>query len=205
MKDVIVFTRGSAKRAEIFNNLKRYEDEEFLTPPQNYILLRPFCPTRRVQRISSLKTIDANYETVLQFLNGISTSKNENREVKAKASGYLKFLKFETVLFLELVIVIFEKIQILNTTLQTSGLNFSTVTEKRDLIKAALNSDRDNGFSALWNPVLEKTKTLEIEVPSLNNVRKQESIQANMKNGIGSPHYHRTTEDKCGTLYNEII
>ncbi|KYN28514.1 Zinc finger MYM-type protein 1 [Trachymyrmex cornetzi] len=132
-KDVISFIRDFPKRIAIFKDLQATCDE-------NLPALSSFCPTSwganftyPCMRVKSLKTIAANYEQILFFLDEISTNKTD---AGSKANGFSQYLQsFEFYFCLLISIQALEKIEILNAQLQKSDLNLCELHEK---VKAIL-------------------------------------------------------------------
>jgi len=119
LRSMISFVKDSPKRQAIFNSLQA---EQSIIGSSNNVSLRPFCPTRWYVRIVSLKLIDSNYNLLRKFLDELTT---ENNEIGAKASGFSNLLyKFDFYLVLQIMIFIFERIEVLNSELQKKFFAF---------------------------------------------------------------------------------
>lgn len=174
----------------------------------SYGNLRSFRSTRWTQRVSSLKLINSNYHVLLTFLYTLATSKNEDADMKAEATGFLKrLLKFDTMFLLEGIISIFEKIEILNTALQSANLYFSAINVKCKVIKTSLQSNRQNRFPILRKNALEKCEKLGIQKSeaTVGSKSKFSSIFNDDFEFGGSEACSMSKEEECQRIYFEII
>ena len=82
MREIISFVKKSPKRVNTFNLVQ----SEFEPTDFNPKTLRPFCLTRWCMRISSLKTINNNYEILISFFENVSC--NEKNVIGEKANVF---------------------------------------------------------------------------------------------------------------------
>lgn len=162
LRELVTFVCGSAKRVNIFNNIKQqldYDDEE--TDPEGTII--PFCPTRWCVRVKSLKSIKANYI-------GRATD-----DAGIKARGFSTYVnKFESLLLLQISIVALEQVEALNETLQAKNINFKSVIRRVEILKSSLNGIRiDQKFDSIWESILIDAKKSDIEYLQPQPLRKR--------------------------------
>ncbi|CAG9814688.1 unnamed protein product [Phaedon cochleariae] len=202
MRELIILVTKSPKRLAWFERLQRdaviTENEH---PKENLKKLKPFRPTRWCVRIKSLKTIIENYEVLLQFLQELSLdSKNE---IGASASGHLKkFYEFESCFLLRTLIMILEKIEILNAALQNSKLNFHDAQANIDVMLSHLKNIRnDSEYDQLWREVEADARKLNLDEAKLTRQRK-----APRKYDSGSePHQFDNTQIYYRKIHFEIL
>lgn len=169
LRSLISFVKDTPKRQAIFNLLQA---EQSITGSSNNVSLRPFCPTRWCVRIISLKTIDSNYNLLRTFLNELTKEKNE---IGAKASGFSKLLyKFDFYFLLQIMIFIFERIEVLNSELQKKSLHFQDARLKIQAIIISIEEIRKSRFDQLWEDIINKSEELglgEVKLPKQSKLQ----------------------------------
>lgn len=108
IREVIVFIRGSAKRINIFKNIKLQlnEDDEKKVDGG---ALKSFRATRWCIRVKSLKSVRDNYKDILEFCDLIG---KETGDHAVKGRGFSAYLhKFESLVLLNLSIACVEKVE----------------------------------------------------------------------------------------------
>lgn len=192
LKSLIVFVRNSPKRQSIFNDLQ----VENNLPSKS---LRPFCPTRWCMRIVSLKTVSINYETIIEFLKTLS---NEKSKVGAIAKGFLKKItKFDFLFLTNLMISIFDRVELLNAELQRVTLSFQEAQNKIKNVRASIQEQRNIGFDTVWYESKIKSNELGLKEKNETRIRKP-----NKRFIEGSEsHIFSDIQDEYGALFYEII
>lgn len=192
LKSLIVFVRNSPKRQSIFNDLQ----VENNLPSKS---LRPFCPTRWCMRIVSLKTVSINYETIIEFLKTLS---NEKSEVGAIAKGFLKKItKFDFLFLTNLMISIFDRVELLNAELQRVTLSFQEAQNKIKNVRASIQEQRNIGFDTVWYESKIKSNELGLKEKNETRIRKP-----NKRFIEGSEsHIFSDIQDEYRALFYEII
>ena len=103
-----------------------------------------FWPTYWCLRIVSLKTVLTYYIVLIEFLNDILKEKNENG---AKASGFFKqIMKLNFLFLLNIIIRIFDKIEILYRELQKVSLCFQETQYKINNVMKSIQEQQNCGF-----------------------------------------------------------
>lgn len=192
LKSLIVFVRNSPKRQSIFNDLQ----VENNLPSKS---LRPFCPTRWCMRIVSLKTVSINYETIIEFLKTLS---NEKSKVGAIAKGFLKKItKFDFLFLTNLMISIFDRVELLNAELQRVTLSFQEAQNKIKNVRASIQEQRNIGFDTVWYESKIKSNELGLKEKNETRIRKP-----NKRFIEGSEsHIFSDIQDEYRALFYEII
>lgn len=165
IRELITFIRASAKRLNIFNDLKSQSNddgEEKVTGGN----LKKFCNTRWCVRVKSLKSVRDNYKEILEFCNYVG---EEAGDAGTKARGFsTQLYKFETLVLLELTIASLEKVEALNETIQATTVNFKTVLKRVELLKSSLNSIRTvEKFDEIWEKVESVSEVDDLAAPEL--------------------------------------
>jgi hypothetical protein len=196
LRSMISFVKDSPKRQAIFNSLQA---EQSIIGSSNNVSLRPFCPTRWCVRIVSLKSIDSNYNLLRKFLDELTTEKNE---IGAKASGFSKLLyKFDFYFVLQIMIFIFERIEVLNSELQKKSLHFQDARLKIEAIIISIEEKRKSGFDQLLEDIIYKSEELglgEVKLP------KQRKTPKRLIEG-GQEHYFSSAKDQYKALFFECM
>lgn len=126
-------------------------------------------------RVKSLKTLrlKENYLAALEFFYQTSLDKEIDASASTKAKGFLHYMQsFEFFFLLNIIIAIFERIEILNKELQGHELCINESHEKVELVTSSLNQMRKTKFDSLWDNInVEKTE-FEIEEPEIKRPRK---------------------------------
>lgn len=196
IKSIIVFVRSSPKRQAIFNTLQAEQEQDII----NCKTLRPFCPTRWCMRIKSLKTLYDNYAVLIEFLHNISKEKNENG---AKASGYSKqLLSFDFLFYTKVMIIIFERVEILNAELQRISLSFQEAQLKIENIMISIQQLRDTGFDDLWEQVLVKSSELKLKKPNEQRIK---NIPKKLLQGNSEGHTFSSVREKYKITFYELL
>ena len=123
-------------------------------------------------RVKSLKTLrlKENYLVALEFFYQASSDKeiDASASTKAKALHYMQ--SFEFFFLLNIIIAIFERIEILNKEIQGHELCINESYEK--VVTSSLNQIRKTKFDSLWDNInVEKTE-FGIEEPEIKKPRK---------------------------------
>lgn len=162
IKEIITFIRDSPKRLSHFKLFQGSDKSP---------ALRPFCPTRWCMRVESLKSFLKNYENISEFL---EQPKSQPSDGGSKASGFLnKISDFGFYFLLKSIILIFERIETLNTILQGQALDFNKATKQVETVKTSLLSIRNEGrYDELWNNVTTESEQLDLNEPILPKRRK---------------------------------
>uniref|UniRef100_H3AME4 Uncharacterized protein n=1 Tax=Latimeria chalumnae TaxID=7897 RepID=H3AME4_LATCH len=112
--DLITLVKASPKCLVWFEKFQQEEDK---------VHLHEFCPTRWTLRASSLQSVASNYSELNEFLNDLSSQ--DRSDAGAKPSGYMFHLqKFETYFTLQLLLLVFSRVESVATALQRSNLQF---------------------------------------------------------------------------------
>ncbi|CAI6357797.1 unnamed protein product [Macrosiphum euphorbiae] len=189
---MIIFVRNSPKRQSIFNVL---QIENNL--PSKF--LRPFCPTRWCMRIVSLKTVYLNYAILIEFLKTLS---NENSEVGATTKGFLnQITKFEFLFLTNIMISIFDRVELLNAELQRVTLSFQEAQNKIKNVRASIQEQRNSGFDILWNDSKLKSNELCLEEKDKTRIRK---LPKRFTEG-SEPHIFSDFREEYKASFYEII
>lgn len=168
VKEMINFVRDSPKRLGRFKDLQA--DNDSSSSPN----LSPFCPTRWTVRVKSLKTFRDNYASLMDFFNDIADDPTSLPAHTSTACGFLRKLElFSFYFYLNILINIFEETEIVNTNLQAKNLH---INESNDLIStlcaSLIVSRNEDTFNGIWSTIIQKSKKLELEEPSIPRIRK---------------------------------
>lgn len=192
IKELINFIRDSPQR------LAKFKDLQTDSSPA----LARFCPTRWTVRVKSLKTVRSNYMALIDFFIEIINDPNMTASVTATARGLLdKVESFSFYFYLEVLITIFDRIEVLNTQLQLKDLHINESNALVDSLKNGLKASRnDERFNEVWAGIIEKSKELELEEPNIPRLRKA----PRRYDGQASPHEFQIP-DYYRKQYYEII
>lgn len=175
MKHLVTFCRASAKRNNIFKSIVFDEEEDEVENFEGKIddkfgSSKPFCPTRWIVRVKSLKSIRDNYKNFLKLCEIVGS---ETTETAIKARGFTSYLqKFECLILLEICIATLETIEELNTTIQATTITFKSIISRVDILKSSMNALRSNEkFHHIWTPAINLAKSLGLEDPVLPRQR----------------------------------
>lgn len=162
--------------------------------------LRPFCPTRWCLRATSLRSAASNYSMLVTFLEEIDSTNSS--DTGAKAHGFVtQLLKCETFFILYLVLLILERVDSVNTSLQETSLHFQEAQRMIFSLNETIQQLRNNGFEDLWKEASAKAEQLNLEEPCLPNVTK-----ASRRTDEGrSVHIFATPMDVHGKLLDEVF
>ncbi|XP_011858192.1 PREDICTED: zinc finger MYM-type protein 1-like [Vollenhovia emeryi] len=142
VKDMINFVRDSPKRFSKFQNLQAAEKEE---NEKDVPALVAYCPTRWVVRIKSLKTVLANYKMLMSFFQELIKDREVDSTIVAKASRFLERMEsFKFLFLLNMMVEIFDRIEILNRDLQNSELCVVDSCRKIEDVTYSLDASRDS-------------------------------------------------------------
>ena len=142
-------------------------------------------------RVKSLKTVSANYAQLIKFLeDGIE---KKLFDCPATANGFLKSMNsFEFLYLLQTCILIFERIEILNSELQKSDLNINESHEKVKRLLQSFKGLRQSGYDDLWKSIEDVKTKINVENAKLPRVSK-------------SPKRFETPKDYYRKIYYEMI
>uniref|UniRef100_H3ASM6 HAT C-terminal dimerisation domain-containing protein n=1 Tax=Latimeria chalumnae TaxID=7897 RepID=H3ASM6_LATCH len=164
--------------------------------------LHPFCPTRWCLHVTSLRSVDSNYATLLKFLDEIGNS--DVTDTGAKAHRFLTQLqKFNTFFTLQLLVSIFQLGEAVNTGLQKSTLHFQDAQKMLLSLKENIQLLEENGFDNMWKETCAMPENLEIEEPHLPQVKKPPQ---HLDEG-SSPHRFATPMEvftKCTKVLDQV-
>lgn len=200
IREVIVFIRGSAKRINIFKNIKlqlNEDDEEKVDAGA----LKSFCVTRWFVRVKSLKSVRDNYKDILEFCDLIGRETGDNA---VKARGFSAYLhKFESLALLNFSIACLEKVEALNEIFQATNVNFKTVIKRVDLLKCSLNAIRTSEkFDVIWRNVEEKSPEFDLSSPQLPRRRK---VPKRLDDNSSTAHFPSSQKEKYRRIYFSTI
>ncbi|XP_044572317.1 uncharacterized protein LOC123257415 [Drosophila ananassae] len=109
----------------------------------------------------------------MQFFHDRSVDKEVNSAVSAKASGFYDYMEtFECVFHLNMMIEIFDRVEILNKDLQNSNLCVIESYDKIQPVSDVLNASRDAKFNEIWSKSIEAAAGLELSEPQIPRRRK---------------------------------
>lgn len=202
-RELVTFVRGSAKRVNIFNNIKlQLDDDDEEVQPDPEVTLKPFCPTRWCVRVKSLKSIKANYKHIIEFCDDAGRA-TDDAGIKARGlSTYLN--KFESLLLLQISIVSLEQVEELNETLQATNINFKSVMKRVEILKSSLNGIRtDQKFDLIWESILIDAKKYDIEYPEPQPIRKRKLPKRFDNNSTA--YFPTSPKEKYRRIYYQVI
>ena len=138
----VLYGRSSKYRA-VFREVATSGEGSFTT-------LKPLCPTRWLCRSSALQSVIDQYEAVIESLS--DTSQSSNGEIAAKANGLLdKFQQGQTLLLLNMALIIFSILEHLNRSLQSKSITVSGMIKAIGVVKTELASMRtEETFSNMF-------------------------------------------------------
>ncbi|XP_018363748.1 PREDICTED: uncharacterized protein LOC108761630 [Trachymyrmex cornetzi] len=169
-RDLITYIRDSPKRVEAFKQIQQELQSSDVEKEKTLPSLSSFYPTKWCMRVKSLKTIFANYEAIVMFLDECKTEKTCD---SGKAEGLLKFLEeFEFYFLLALSIKILERVEILNCELRKKDLSINESHDIVKIMKDGISTMRDSGFDSLWEVAVKKAKKLDLNDPKLPRHRR---------------------------------
>lgn len=200
IREVITFIRASAKRMNVFNNIKSQLNEDDDAKAESG-LLKSFCPTRWCGRVKSLKSVRDNYKDILEFCDLIG---QETGDHAVKARGFSVYLsKFESLVFLYLTIASLEKVEALNETIQATKVNFKTVLKRVGLLKSTLNAIRSSEkFDEIWQSVECISKEFDLTPPTLLRRR---FVPKRLDNSSSTAHFPSTPKEIYRKIYFSVI
>ena len=171
-QNLINFVKDSPKRLAFFKDM---QNQYVTLDNPNPITLLKYCPTRWCLRIKSLRTIIANYQPLMDFFEGIVTDRCSDASATASASGFLQKMEcFDFYFSLKVIIIIFEKIELLNQQLQGSQLSVNLSHQQVEHVILSLVEQRnaDDSFSKLWKNIIKEASDLKLSTPALPRIRK---------------------------------
>ena len=106
-------------------------------------------------------------------MDDLSTDREVDSKVSAKASGFIIQLEsFEFYFLLTVLIAIFDRIEILNAELQKSDISFNECNRKIQSVMESLAEVRESKFETVWLEAVSSAKDLGLEEPKLPRKRK---------------------------------
>lgn len=97
---------------------------------------------------------------------------NKDYQVAAKVQGFITNLEcFSYAFFLNTVISIFERIEILNTSLQSQDLSVCEAHEKVDLVFDYLSTVKEEKFEEVWELIMKDKDRFDLEEPKIPRSR----------------------------------
>lgn len=154
-------------------------------------------------RISSLKTVRANYAPLMQFLYDRSVDNEVDSSVSAKASGFYNYMEsFDCIFYLTMMIELFDRIEILNKELQKSDLCVIESYEKIEAVTDTLNASRDSKFEIIWEKSVETVKNFDLEEPK---IPRQRNIPKRFETSTNENHKFKTPQEYYRKLYFEVF
>ncbi|XP_053968442.1 uncharacterized protein LOC128869864 [Anastrepha ludens] len=155
-----------------------------------------------VVRIKSLKTVRDNYAQLMQFFHDRSVDKEINSAMSAKASGFYDYMEsFDCTFYLNMLIEMFDRIEILNKDLQKMNLSVIESYEKVGAVTDVLNASRDSKFEEIWQKSVQAAEDLEIDEPRIPRQRK---IPKRLDTGTTTNVQFKTAKDFFRKSYIEI-
>lgn len=121
-----------------------------------------------------------------------------------KARGFTSYLqKFESLILLEICIVILGPIEELNATIQATTITFKSVIRRVDILKSSLNALRSNEkFHQIWTPTVKLANSFGIEEPVLPRQRiAPKRFDGNSK----TAYFPKTAEERYRIMYFGVI
>lgn len=153
-------------------------------------------------RISSLKTVRANYEPLMKFFVERITDCEVDSIISAKASGYFEHMRtFEFFFFLTMIIELLDRIEILNKDLQNSELSVNDSYRKIEGVIYCMNVSRDSKFEIIWQKSNNGVKELDIDEPQLPRQRK---IPKRLDSSNSENLVFKTPKEMYRKIYFEI-
>lgn len=202
IRELVTFIRGSAKRINIFNNIKLQLNDDGEEVGRGGSL-KPFCPTRWCVRLKSLKSIKDNYKEIIEFCDVVGQATDE---AGVKSRGFSTYLnKFESLLLLQISISTLEKVEALNETIQATTINFKSVIRRVQILKCSLNGIRkDQKFDNIWETTIIAAKDFDLdnqepEVPRKRKLPKRFDENAN------TAYFPASPKEKYRRIYYEVI
>lgn len=156
-------------------------------------------------RVKSLKTLEkrSNYEAAQSFFEELQNDSTLDCGIYAKAVGFSKQLEsFEFYFMLNFMIAIFDRIELLNASLQKSNLNVHEAHGKVQAVMEAFTQIREKSFETVWNEATTNASNLGLEEPKLPRIRK---IPRRLENeGAVSGHVFHTPKNHYKKIYFEV-
>ncbi|XP_069502344.1 zinc finger MYM-type protein 1-like [Ambystoma mexicanum] len=191
VRELIGFIRNSPKRLACF---ERCQEE-------GSVKLLPFCPTRWTVRAKSLKTVLANYSSVIEFL-GLAAG--DHNEAGAKAHGlHLQLHKLETYLGLNLLYLVFSRVETVNTALQKVNLRFHEAAVMIENLKTIVAQLRE-GFEDFFSKTTSAANDLDVELEEHFVQRRARKIPRRLDEG-SVPHVFESPKDLYRQGYYELM
>lgn len=120
-------------------------------------------------RISSLRSVKANYEALIKFL---ESQTPKDCMVAAKVNGFLKtFESFDYIYFLNVTIELFDRIEILNKDLQSVELCVVDSYDKVKVVVDYLKNSKEEKVNSVWKESVADQINLSLDEPKLPRVR----------------------------------
>lgn len=150
-----------------------------------------------------MKTVLANYKTLITFFEELLNDQDVDSTVVAKASGFLERMEsFQFLFLLNTMVEIFDRIEILNTDLQKSELCVVDSYRKIEAVTIALDASRDSKFELIWLKSNKLTEEFDIEEPNLPRKRR---IPKRIDNSNVENHVFKTPKDYYRKVYYEVF
>lgn len=199
VQNLINFVKDSPKRIAFFKDLQHQNASTNNPTP---ITLQKYCPTRWCLRVKSLRTILANYKSLMDFFEGIVLDKTSESKATATVSGFLqKMESFSFYFCLKVLIVIFEKIETLNKQFQNNQLHVVQCHDQVELVLTSLVEQRANSFPEVWNEIVKGASDMNLTEPALPRVRR---VPKKIDDG-SEVHKFSSAEDYYRKQFFEII
>ncbi|XP_039302959.1 zinc finger MYM-type protein 1-like [Solenopsis invicta] len=164
VKEMINFIRESPKRLAQFKNLQSEDSPA----------LMQFCPTRWYVRVKSLKTLEkrSNYEAAQSFFEELQMTQHLTAAFMQRLLDSKQLESFEFYFMLNFMIAIFDRIEILNASLQKSNLNVHEAHGKVQAVMKVFVQTREKSFETVWNEATTNANNLGLKEPKLPRIRK---------------------------------
>lgn len=202
-KELITFIRASSKRMNIFKNIQLQTDDDSEEDEPN-VSLKPFCPTRWTVRVISLKSVKSNYKEILNFCDFVGSDPKTSTDAGIKARGFAVYLrKFDTIMYLNIVIETLEQVEELNKSIQATNINFGSIIRRLDILRTSLNALRcDESFNDLWDQTLKESEIYKLDEPTVPRKRVPPKWLDSRSQTAHSPP---TPQDRFRPIYFGVI
>ena len=160
--------------------------------------IKPLCPAHWLMRVSAISSVLDNYEAVLKSLEETSSLERNSRAV-----GLLnRFQDGSTLLGLHMALKVFQPLESLNKSLQSSRRTVSGMLDAVETVKKEIKELRkQEEFQQLFRKAAKQITELGLEEVALPRKCKP----PNRLTGPADSFHHDTVEDHFRTKYYEML
>ena len=163
-----------------------------------YSAIKPLCPTRWLMRTPAINSVVKQYAAVLESLEEAKLVQKDTRAASLVASSQ----KGSTLLLLQIALVVFGPLELLNKSLQSSSASVSQMLEAVKTVKQEILSSRtDESFHCLFTATVQSAAELDLEPIVVPRQRKPPKRFT----GTAVAHQHTSAEEYYRAIHYSFI